>query len=451
MTGSGALPRMSRLSGAGRPPRFALLILGVPILWILGLDQAAWLAAGVALGGVAFASPRPGLRWFVIAGALFMGGMVVSGVLGAQGSRWITFARDLLITGAFLLAVAGTATVVRRSDWLRWLVTSIAVVVAVSVIASLIAFVLRDPLAFRTPIADWVPEVIASTRLGQVSLVERVLGTLDYFISIPLLRPQGLFLFSTSQAVALAVAIPLFMAMAAWYRRWRWPLRALAAAGGVVLVATTTRGAMLALAVSIVAVWLARRWTIGYISIPLNRRSAFIFAAGSLVVILLAVATGAAQPFTRLITARIFDSRTSLYEVTVQRWVDSPFLGWGTEVDYSPSPKPTAKPTPSPTPKPSPSPKPSPTATPIPRPQDNPPLGSHSQYLGVLFKQGLVGALFFVAIMWIVAAQAVRVFRRSRPGTDWVVVAFGASLLAAITESLWLDPGTALVVGICWD
>src|SRR5699024_8690 len=135
----------------------------------------------------------------------------------------------------FGCAVIGTASLVGRGRRLAWLLAAVAIVVAVSVIGSLIAFVVRDPLAFSTPIAQWVPDVIASTRLGAVSLTERILGTLDYFISIPLLRPQGLFLFSTSQAVALAVAIPVFIAMATWYRSWRFALWLLVVGSAIVL------------------------------------------------------------------------------------------------------------------------------------------------------------------------------------------------------------------------
>lgn len=441
---------MIRYPNRIRPPIAALLILSIPFWWVLGLDQAVWLAAGLALGLTAIREHVSPPRWFVIASGLFLIGMVVSGVLGAQGSRWITLARDVLIAAAFLLAVVGASAAASVAGRLRWLVAAIAGVTAVSVLASLVTFALRNPFGFDTPIAPFVPDVIASTRLGEVSLTHRVLGTMDFFIAFQVLRPQGLFLFSTSQAVALVVAMPLFMAAAAWYPRWRWPLWILTLASAAVLVATTTRGAMLGLLLSAVVVWLARRWTIGFISISLNWRSALVFVGLAALIVLGAVVTGAARPISQLVTARSFDSRTGLYEVTVERWADRPLLGWGTEVDYQPTPRPTARPTPSPTPRPSPTPTPRPTPPPEPRPQDNPPLGSHSHYLGVLFKQGLVGVVLFVSIIFIVAAHAAGVFRRPRPGTDWLVVAFGASLVAAITESLWLDPATAVFVGVAW-
>lgn len=444
------LPKLRPMDLTGRPPVAALLILSVPLWWILGLDQAVWLAAGLALGVSAIRSGGQVSRWFALAAGLFFVAMLVSGLLGAQGIRWITFARDVLIVGAFFMAIVGASAAAAVNARLGWLLIALASVTTVSVLASIVAFALRNPFGFDTILAPLIPDVIASTRLGEVSLTHRVLGTLDFFVAFRLLRPQGLFLFSTSQAVALAVAIPLFMAAAAWRPGWRWPLWMLALGSAVVMAMTTTRGAMFGLLLAGVVVWLTRRWVIGFISIPLNRRSAMVFLGVAALLVAGGVVTGAARPITQLVTARSFDSRTGLYAVTVERWADRPLLGWGTEVDFQPTPRPSARPTPSATPRPSPTPTPRPTPTPESRPQDNPPLGSHSQYLGVLFKQGIVGTVLFAAFLSVVAAHAVRVFRRPRAGTDWLIVAFGASLVAAVTESLWLDPATAVFTGICW-
>lgn len=445
---TGATPA-NRLLNLGRwLGPWGLLILTIPIWWVMGLDHAIWLLGAFLLGG--FALRRPALQPFGVAALLFYGVLLLSGLLGAEGTRWITFARDAVIVAAFLLAIVGAARLTHQPGQVHGLVFALACVILVSSVGSMIAFVLRDPLQFTTPIAPFVPDTIAETRLGEVSLTTRILGTLDFFAGIRLLRPQGLFIFATSQALALAVAIPVLMAARSWIPWLRWPLLALAGLASAVLVITTTRGAILALVAAALGIWLLRRWTIGNIVIPLNLRSGAVMVAGMSLIVAVSLITGAATPVIRLFTTRSFDTRSSLYEETLSFWAERPILGWGTEVDYEapPTPKPTAKPTPKPTP--SPTAKPSPTATPEPRPGDNPPLGSHSQYLGVLFKQGLVGAMLFVALSAVLATHAVRLFRSPRPGTDWLVIAFAASLIGAITESLWLDPATAVIIAIAW-
>lgn len=419
----------------------ALLIASMPLWWLLGLDQAAWLAAGFALGASAVAM-RGLPMGIAIAAACFLGAVAVSGFLGATGSRWLTFAREILIVGAFFGALAGAASMEMRSRYLTNLVGATAVFIAASSALTLFAVLIQDPLTFRTPIADLVPEVIADTRLGQLSLIVRSLGSLSTFLGTDFfLRPQGFFLFSTSEAVALAAAIPLFLAASSWWPRWSRPLRGVAGLAAVALIATTTRVPIAALAGAGAVVWIARGWTRGHLIVPLNRKTLSIILVVLLGVLGAALALGVSDPILELVAARNIETRASLYEATVERWAERPLLGWGTEVDWIPTdePRPTSEP--------------SATPTPAPDPMELdalPPLGSHSQYLGVLFKQGIVGLLLFVIVVGYVSAAAVRLFRRNETGDDLLVVGFLATVISAVTESLWLDPATAVLVAILW-
>jgi hypothetical protein len=67
-----------------------------------------------------------------------------------------------------------------------------------------------------------------------------------------------------------------------------------------------------------------------------------------------------------------------------------------------------------------------------------------------LFKQGIVGLLLFVVVVGYVSGAAVRLFRRNATGDDLLVVGFLATVISAVTESLWLDPATAVFVAILW-
>ena len=419
----------------------ALLIVSMPLWWLLGLDQAAWLAAGFALGASAIATPDLP-RGIAIAATCFVGAVAVSGFLGASGLRWFTFAREILIVSAFFGALAGVASMGMGSRPFRNLVGAVAVFMTVSAALTLFAFLIQDPLTFRTPFADLVPDAIADTRLGELSLIVRSLGSPSTFLgSDYFLRPQGLFLFSTSEAVALAASIPLLLAASFWWPRFGWHLRVVAGLGVTALFATTTRVPIAALSGAAVVAWIARGWTRGHLIVPLNRKTLPVIFVVLLGALGAALALGVSDPILELVAARNVETRASLYEATLERWADRPLLGWGTEVDWIPTDQPAGTP--------------QPNATPTPPPGSVdldalPPLGSHSQYLGVLFKQGIVGLLLFVVVVGYVSAAAVRLFRRNATRDDLLVVGFLATVISAVTESLWLDPATAVCVAILW-
>lgn len=406
------------------------LMLATPALWVLGVDQLSWLCIGFLVGGLALHGRTP-LPWPLRLAGAFLLVILVSGILGAVGYRWITLARELAIAGVFFATMAGVASTVSRRDPILPLMVGVVFVVAVSSVSSLLAFVLQDSFSFNTPIASVVPDGIGSTRLGALSFTDRSLGTPSYLIGHIFLRPHGLFLFSTSQAVALAVATPLLLGASVSYPSWRWVFRVAAMLAAMTLLTTTTRMAIIGLLLAFGALWAVRRWEFrrGIERRP-NRRAVFALLtvlAGALVV---SHATGLTRPVGEIFLTRSIDFRGALYQATFERWRERPLLGWGTEVDWTLTPRATGA---------------SDEAS-----ADLPPLGSHSHYLGVLFKQGLVGAGLFGALIVVLLLCGRRVFLRAPPGGHLILVAFGASLVAAVTEALWLDPATAFIVAVSW-
>ena len=429
----------------------AFLVL-MPVAWVLGLDQAAWLVVGLTLGLAVLQGRRRPVMWGLI--IAFLSVVAISGVLHASGTRWLTLGREVAVVATFWVTVVGVAALAeqpRLDPVLRRIVIAIAVVMLVSSVASLIVFVLQVKTQFRTPIAGWVPEIIGRTGLGNVSLAHRSLGEESYFLGQFFVRPKGLFLFSTSQAVAQAVTIPIFF----WAGR-RWPSArkvfwAAILTGASAMLVSTTRGPIIALIGAVTLLSIIRMFEAGevIIRIPLRGKGGWIVAATLLLGITAGLATGLYRPAWDLLTTRSFEGRASLYEVTVDTWIRQPLIGWGTERDWTPTPSPSPTPRPSPSPTPSPVPTPSASATPPP-PEDRPPLGSHSQYLGVLFKQGLVGMGLFVGLVSILLASGWRLLRGGDVGQAGLVACLVASLGAGATESLWLDPGTSTLVAISW-
>jgi O-antigen ligase len=421
----------------------------MPLWWVLGVDQGIWLVVAGSLGFYALIRRDVPTR-FAVAVSLFVCVAVLSGLLSAEGTRWLTLIRDVLIIAAFFSAVIGTRAMVRDSVPFRFFALATIVFLTLSALASIVAVIFQRSFEFSTVIAPWVPDVIARTDLGAASLTERQLATPSFLLGLQFWRPQGLFLYSTSQAVAQAVVLPLILAMTLRLPRLRNWLIIAAVINLASLIATTTRAPVLALCIAAVAVWLARRWVIGYvrIDIPVNARTLGVTAITVLLLSAGVFAAGAGDQVLDFFASRSGETRSNLYEATISQWQERPVLGWGTEVDLIPTPTPVPTTSESPG-NPSPTPVPSPTIAPVPlTPQQMPPLGSHSQYLGILFKQGLIGIAVFLAILTVLLRAASEAFRTK--SADLIIVAFLASLLAGLTEELWLDPATAVVIAVVW-
>lgn len=432
-----ASPRVARAA--------VVAIVAIPLLWALGLDQGTWVAVGLAIGTLSVRAR--GARMSARLLGAFVVAVVVAGVLGATGLRWMTFAREV----AIVLAFAGVVVAMSHAQTARALRAFVVAglgVVACSSALSILAFGMQEPLRFTTPLAPLVPPFIADTGLGSQSFVERSLAETSYFLGRQFMRPQGLFLFSTSQAVAQAVALPLFVVGSIWYPRWRWLYITGAGLTAVALLVSTTRSAIAALVVSAAAIWLIRRLDVGHItiSLPLRGRAGVRTAGGVAAALVFAGAAGLLDPLTDVLTTRSLEGRAALYEMTVETWADRPIIGWGTEVDWTPRPRPSRTPEPTPTLTPTPTPIPTPTvAAP---PPELPPLGSHSWYLGVLFKQGLIGFAFLAALMILVLRAVYRCARSKHWERRASAVSVGSALVVGATESLWLDPATAVIVAI---
>ncbi len=356
---------------------------------------------------------------------------LTAGVLSATGLRWITLARDLSIIVAFLGSLgAGVMAYDRDGDGPRTgnvslptVAVAVTAVCTVSGVASLVSSVLRESFAFTTPLAPFVPDVIRSTRLGAVSLVERGFGATSFLLGEEIFRPRGLFLYSTSQAVAQATLVPVILGVGLHSRPGlrRLLLLACACLNTVSVVLTTTRTSTFALLVVLAVLWVRARGplltkTSGFLRA--HRRLAVAAVLVGLVVMPLFAPAG--NLLRDLVTTRSADTRADIYATTIEWWAQRPLLGWGTVVDRAGA---------------------SPSA---------PPLGSHSQYLGVLFKQGLIGLLLFVGLIASVAAAARRALKTRQPEAAFLTGAFVVSLVASLTEELWLDPGTAVTVGLVW-
>ena len=132
---------------------------------------------------------------------------------------------------------------------------------------------------------------------------------------------------------------------------------------------------------------------------------------------IIAVASTAVEATAFARGAGSVDARSAVYRSTVSGFLERPLLGWGTERDI---------------------------------PGQRYPAGSHSTYLGVLYKHGLVG---FVCLLGVLASGwlAIRPAARLEGTAAYDLLRFGqwtyvAVLLNGFTDVLDLDATTLILI-----
>ncbi len=403
-----------------RPLRcVAWLFVLLPLWWALGLEQFVWPVGllGIALFryGAMGTLPKlvPVARWL----GVFLVVHLISGFFIVENIRYITFARNIsTYVSAFLLVVLITNEA-RSWEDVRGLVGALVLTMFwAGCIGAIAALGIWRP-NFASAISWVTPDWILQTDYGETAAIRSV-GDESWFFGIQFFRVNGLFLYSTMYAAALVVTIPV--AAFAWSQARERIQRVLL--GGVTLLlllnlaGTTARMSIVGLLAGLTV----------YLSLYTRLRRPIAIALGGGVIVLVAATLVAPdwvdETASSLIYARgpnTVNSRSLVYAQTIQDFQQRPVFGWGTQRHVAGLPYGA---------------------------------GSHSYYLGVLYKQGAVGLLVFLAVWWCV-------WRDTRPPpTDsqagdpsirflqigrWVIV---AALINALTEVLDLDATTSALL-----
>lgn len=377
-------PNVAHFGGPWAPTRrwvnaWCLALLALPLWWALGVEQFVWpLLAGILTVGVARQrSWRVVISPVVVLWCVFLLAYLASGFGVDTTFRWVSFLRSLASLSTGALVYFGCRNAISDGVSARRLaLTLVALGVLISGVALLGVLGLWRPV-FKAPIAWVLPGWMAQTSFGN----EIVIRSTGRWAFMPLIggffRPNSLFLFPTLFATALAILLP-FSVGAFWRRRGGW--RQLAAVLAVVTVVaalffSASRTAWLATAVG------------GLLWLRLEGRRTRQVATAVLVVAALALMVGIAQPErvaerVDRVWSQVVDfrqgstlNRGEVYEESLQGVVARPLFGYGTERDIDTIPYPA---------------------------------GSHSLFLAMLYRHGLVGFGCFVALM-------VASWRESRP------------------------------------
>lgn len=400
--------------------QLALLLL--PVWWWLGIEQFIWpVIFFVVLIKVLYLQRlqlviNPPIRWFF----LFLFAVLASSFFIVESLRWLTYIRNFgAFTAGFLVLLVVTN---RARSWntVEKLLNAALLTTLVSGVIGLMAITGIWHPSFQSITGQLLPQAAASTGYGQTIAI-RTLGERSWFLGLgDYFRVNGLFLFSNSYSSVLVYGIPFL-----FYKLGRTQgIRRFWVGLGIILllinlIYTTGRVATLGLLGGALYFALLHSYKRNIIRIIIG-----IGLASTILIVLIssfleltdpkqeggliAQTSSVADAFVFARGAGSFTSRFGVYGATLESLADRPFFGWGTERDVEGMEL---------------------------------PLGSHSEYLAILYRQGFFGFLIFMALLW-------SVWRMSTPpGSGWAdspeitFLRYGRwFLVTSIINSIMTDP-----------
>lgn len=400
--------------------QWAVLLL--PIWWWLGIEQFIW---PVIFGWAALKllyvqrlniSVNSPLRWF----AVFLVAVLFSSFFIIELERWFTYIRNL---GAFSAGFLVLLIIINRARSWKHIERTLDIALITVLIAGIIGLLAIVGI-WRPTINSFagslLPAAAANTDYGR-TIVIRTLGDHSWFAGLGnYFRVNGLFLFSNSYSSVLVYAIPFLFYKLSRKQGFIKILLSLAILLLLVnLVYTTGRVATIGLLGGAIYFWLfhSRRRRINRVLMSLGLTFILILVLFSAVIELadFSSETGIMSQTVDAVDALVFargpgsfTSRFGIYEATLSSFVERPLLGWGTERDH---------------------------------PTLALPLGSHSEFFAALYRQGLLGLIAFIGLLW-------AVWRATRPPSGLRAIEPPGTLLrygrwffvTSLINSLMTDP-----------
>jgi hypothetical protein len=350
-----------------------------PIWWLLGVEQFIW-TIGFTWAAIKLVIRKRGRLQVLLPLrllALFIGIYLISGLSVAEPLRIISFIRNL----AAYLATFAVGLLVTNSvkSWLdvKRLLNALFFAMSVSAFLGLVGL-----------LGIWQPEIVSFAGqilppwIGQTDygsrIAYRVIGGTGWFMGLgQYFRLSGLFLYATLYASALVYVIPFLLFRLRVEATWRRVIIFILLTIVVVnLIFTTARTAIVSLlAGSIYYAVFASRQRRLYRGI-FTSVAVFLIGLMSLSVLVedwtgsIKLTEGLANTVNTFLYARgsgSFSDRFQVYEATIRGVGERPFFGWGTERDIEGLELPA---------------------------------GSHSEYLAILYRQGGIGFLIYMSMLF---------------------------------------------------
>lgn len=399
----------------------ALWLLLWPVWWVMGVEQFVpsvalpLLAVRLALAGQLVLSRH---RVLLSVFGLFLIVQLLSGLSIVDARRLLTFARSFSSWIAAFAVLTLAAVIPRDLDDVKKLVWMLAGLVAIASIVSVAALLGFRPQNWTSLVEHLLPASL--DRGGYLDqLLERTFGRDAFFRPFgDYYRVSSLFLWPLQNASAMVVALPLVGALTqvdkAWQRAVAWGVVLL---GMVNLAFTTGRAAIAGLLAGMLVVLAFysrfRRlfWRVAAVVLVLlvvaviidlaTSGGSFFLEGGAST---LAAITFARDPWTGKGSSQ---ARAAVVVETLRGWSQRPLLGWG-------------------------------TARAIPGLAL--PAGTHSAYLGILYKHGALGLAAFLLLLAGVWLGTRPEHSRESSGRDsWLhrlLISGRWSLVAVLVDSL---------------
>jgi O-antigen ligase len=345
-----------------------LVVILLPLWWVLGAEQ---FAAPLILS---YSTLKLFLRYHrVIVGRpltlllLFIATSIISALFIVEPFRIVTLIRNLSMyfLAAFVLLIV--TTTVKTWQQVKHLLTSMAYAMGMAATLGVLGILGVARPTFVSLVGRVLPGWITSRGYGE-AIAQRQIGNVAWFAGLGnYFRVDSFFLFSTMYAAALAIIIPVVLFLAWYARSWqRWSLLVITVFMVINLIFTTGRMAMLSLALATLYYLVRHRR-------PFISAITLVLAVGGVVIAALLLPVG--EVYSRAEEALYARgqgsvvSRTTIYLKTLEGVRERPIFGWGTERDITEA-------------------------------NFQYPAGSHSYYLGTLYKQGSVGLVIFLALAY---------------------------------------------------
>ena len=346
------------------------IILLFPLWWVLGVEQFFWFfsISFIFLQFLLFSKFKFHINLVIFLFSIFLFVYGVSFFAINENMRYITYFRNIstYITSFMLLII--TWNVIDKWVQIEKLLKAIVLIMTISSIIAIAAFFSEHfRFVFKSATGYLLPSFISDTGYGGV-IANRNVGYLTWFFGLgDYFRPSSLFLYSTMFASTLAITLPVAM----FFRnissgRTKMFYSFVITLLIVALIFTTGRVAILSFILAyIIFMFLKIR------SVAIKTLFILFLIFISFLFLFWLHDTGILYSIIDFVLhARgegSVNTRGKIYVQTFNNFLERPFFGWGTERDIMGLAY---------------------------------PLGSHSYYLGTLYKQGVVGFSCFILIIY---------------------------------------------------